>query len=256
MNEMHKKHRARLDEKILEYGIEVLEEHELLEFILFTVIPRADTNKLAHRLLDEFGTVSSVLATDYRELVKVKGVGSRTAKFLATLPQILGAVQRITTFGKKMPHLSTYEEICEYMPTFFFNKLTEVAYIFCLNASDSVTHMKRITDGATGKVYIHERTIAKEAILSDAVSVIVAHNHPGGILLPSVSDVKVSRAIYDGLKKVDIKLKDSVIVSGGECFSMREAGYISDPELERIEEEARKLREKYENFEPDLPEYP
>jgi len=116
---LHQKHRERLDKKVNEYGMEMLEPHEQLEYLLFAVIPRGDTNALAHRLLDRFITVGGVINASIDELMTIDGVGKSTARFLTSMPQLLGIVERSITVAEP-PVLSDPEKIADFAKTYFY----------------------------------------------------------------------------------------------------------------------------------------
>ena len=78
--ELHKNHRARLRKRYETSGLDDFEEHVILELLLFTSIPRADTNPTAHRLISRFGSLAGVLEAPEEELCQVKGVGAVTAR--------------------------------------------------------------------------------------------------------------------------------------------------------------------------------
>ena len=84
----HKGHRKRLRDKALKNGIDSLAEHEVMELILFFSIAQKNTNSVAHRLIDEFGSVSAVLDAPETELVKIEGVSQTTASILKSVPEI------------------------------------------------------------------------------------------------------------------------------------------------------------------------
>ena len=75
MGGIHEGHRARMRTKLMESGERVFADHELLEVLLYYAIPRRDTNELAHRLLEQFGSLQGVLSASAQELACVKGVG-------------------------------------------------------------------------------------------------------------------------------------------------------------------------------------
>lgn len=81
-NNIHKEHRKRLRDRYVREGAMSFETHNLLELFLFEAVPRSDTNPIAHRLLDRFGSLDGVLNADYDELIQIKGIGDRTAKFI------------------------------------------------------------------------------------------------------------------------------------------------------------------------------
>ena len=86
---VHDGHRDRLREKIVSAGIESLQPHEILEFLLFAFIPRKDTNAIAHELINTFGSFADVLSTDVDRLMAVKGMTKNAAIFLNSLPDVL-----------------------------------------------------------------------------------------------------------------------------------------------------------------------
>ncbi len=222
---LHDKHRMRLDKKVCENGLEMLEPHEQLEYILFTVFARGDTNALAHRLLDRFISVAGVLNADVEELMEVDGVGHRTAMFLTSLPDLLGIVERSLTVDAP-PQLDTPEKIEKFARTYFYGKLTEAAYLISLNSTYRILAVHKISDGAQHEIYVYPSRVVKRAIRDNASAVIVVHNHPCGSVKPSVDDIMVSRNLARALDAVDIVFADSVIISEGKIFSIQKSGYI------------------------------
>ncbi len=224
---LHDKHRQRLDKKVCEYGLEMLEPHEQLEHILFAVIPRGDTNKIAHRLLDRFVTLGAVLNADPEELEKVEGVGSRTAMFLTTLPSLLGIVERSIKISKP-PELFNRKSIFEFVKTYFYGRLDEAVYILSLNSAYKLMSVSKVSEGIAGAAYVFPEQLVRQALRDKASAVVIAHNHPGGDVKPSVNDISLSRMLVDYFEAVNIDFRDSVIISGSNFFSMRDYGYL-DP---------------------------
>ncbi len=233
---LHDKHRQRVDKKVCEYGLDSLEPHEQLEYLLFAVIPRGDTNKTAHRLLDKYVTVSAVLNADPEELEKIQGVGHRTAMFLTSLPSLLGIVERGIEFDKP-PELFNFKSIADFTKTYFYGKLNEAVYLFSLNSAYRLLAAHKVSEGIAGEVYAFPSRLVKQAIRDNASNVLIVHNHPNGIINPSNGDMKLSHRIYDAFKAVDIELHDSVVVSGNRYFSMRENGYFDHRPKESDDEE-------------------
>ena len=79
---VHENHRERMRERYLLNGTDGMEPHEVLEMMLYYTIPRSDTNPIAHRLIDTFGSFSGVLDASADDLAKVCGIGSKAAVFL------------------------------------------------------------------------------------------------------------------------------------------------------------------------------
>lgn len=80
---VHDGHRERMRKRIEEYGIESLQDHEVLEFLLYAVVPRKDTNELAHSILNKFGSLSNVFDQPIERLQEVDGVTYNMAIFFA-----------------------------------------------------------------------------------------------------------------------------------------------------------------------------
>lgn len=85
--ELHKNHRKRLRERFARDGVDSLEEHELLELLLFEFQPRVNTNPTAHRLLEHFSSLDAVLHATPDELTAVQGIGKCTAEKIANAAQ-------------------------------------------------------------------------------------------------------------------------------------------------------------------------
>lgn len=222
--ELHKNHRKRIDRKIEKHGFETLPDHEQLEAILFVAIPRGDTNELAHQLLNRFGTFQGVLNAGYKKLLEVKGVGYRTAMFLSQLNGVAGVILRNQQEG--IHTLDTSEKIRGYISTYYLGRLREASYIFFLDANNRLRSTEKLSEGTIDQTHIYPREVAKCALENSASSVIIAHNHPSGIIEPSPQDINITKALEAALSAVGVRLYDSVIISDNSYFSFRDNGYL------------------------------
>lgn len=216
---IHKGHRKRIDEKSALFGLEFMEEHEQLEKLLFAVIPRGNTNIIAHDLLDKFGTLYGVLTADVDRLQSVEGVGSRCAKFLHDLMPLLGIVERSIQSEPRLI-LDTTEKVGAYTKTLFYGKVTESLYMISLNSALHPTRYDKISEGTATSTDVSLIRLAKQAVLNDAHAVVLAHNHPGGRLFPSEADLYMTHAARDALKSLNIALADHIIVACGKWYSI------------------------------------
>lgn len=221
---LHENHRQRLDLKAERIGFEFLEIHEQLEEILYVTIPRGDTNGIAHRLLDAFGTLRGVLNAEVSELEKIKGVGHRTAVFLSQLNDIAGLVIRNQAAEK--PKFESPEQRGRYISSYYIGKEVETSYMFNLDASFRLKSVIKVSEGVSDETYIFPQTVAKNAVRYGAHYVVISHNHPGGNSEPSMQDLEVTRSVEIALESVGVKLEDSVIVTDNGCFSLRANGFF------------------------------
>lgn len=224
MKTPHEMHRSRIDAKAAQMGLEFMEEHEQLEKLLFVAIPRANTNETAHALLQNFGSIYGVLTAEVEELCRVPGVGRRTAEFLHDLLPLMGIVERsaMRNDSHKLPVLTTTCEMGDYAKTLLYGKLVECFYLISLNGSRRVIRFDKISEGTSEETAVYVQRIVKTANMNHAKYVILVHNHPGGSLTPSLSDLDSTREAAQALQCVGVTLLDHFIVSRGEWFSMRE----------------------------------
>lgn len=220
----HSGHRKRLDEKSKLLGFDMLEEHEQLEKLLFSIIPQGNTNPLAHQLLDHCGSLYGVLSAEPEELTKIPGVGHRTAQFLHDLLPLLGCVERcmLRENGKQFPVLGTYEERGAFAKSLFYGKLTECCYMVSLNKKKQAYRFDKVSEGGENETPLYIKELVKRALRTNADSVMMVHNHPSGKLIPSRSDVMVTQELSRSMNAVGIELLDHIIVSCGEYISLRQ----------------------------------
>ena len=212
-------HRERLDKKVSEYGLESLEPHEQLEYLLFAVIPRGDTNELAHNILNRFQTISGAINASMDELMSIEGVGRSTARFLTSLPALLGIVERSILVDKPLK-LNGYERLANFVKTFFYGKLTESAYMLSMNSSFRLLSITRISEGVQGETAVYVPKVVRQALNDRASTVVIVHNHPCGLVNPSVADIELSEKLQKCFNMVDIEFFDSLIVSGNDVYSI------------------------------------
>ena len=236
-------HRERLDKRVIEQDFEVLKEHEQLEHLLFAVIPRGDTNKIAHRLLEEYGSIVGVFNANPEELMKIEGVGRRTAMFLTSLPHLLGIVEHSITNHKPTIIKSTHDKV-KFAKTYFYGKMVENAYIVSLSADYQFKRITRLSRGVgkENEAVLFVTDVVKQALCDGASIVFVVHNHPLGDVRPSASDIEITRKLYYAFEGLEIDFDDSIIISGNEYFSMKDKGYIDPAFLEF--ERTKRMKEK------------
>lgn len=222
---VHKGHRENVRRRFLIGGLEVFAPHEILEFLLFYSIPQKDTNPLAHRLLERFGTLFGVLSAPVEELKSVEGVGERTAIMLSAIFQVARWI-RLDQIQKAGVNFFNAEEAKTYCEEMFYGEHTETVYQLCLNQRGNLVIRHNMTNGNIVSVSMDIRTLVANAILSHATIVILAHNHPGGDATPSKEDCAATRSIMEAFSKVNIHLLDHIIVGEHDAVSMREAGFL------------------------------
>ena len=220
---LHDGHRQRLIQRFLEEDLDNFEPHNVLELLLFYAIPRKDTNELAHVLIDTFGSLKGVFDAPYEELVKVNGIGPNAAALLKLVPSLTRTYYSSDARGMI---LDTSEKSGEYFLPYYIGQTEEVVRLACLDAGGKVISNQILHRGSANAAEVNIRKIVNIALRNNAMGVILAHNHPGGLPLPSEEDVATTKSIREALMPMGILLMDHIIVAGQDYVSMARSGII------------------------------
>lgn len=221
---VHDGHRERMKSRFVEAGLDGFNDHNALEMLLFYAVPRKDTNELAHRLLKQFGSLASVFEAKHEELMRVDGIGENAATLIKLIPE----VSRRYLLTKSLPTkvIRRSEDAGAYFVAKFMYEVNEICYALLLNSSNGIIACKEISRGVVNATEVGIRMLVEAAIKSNAAAVIIAHNHPGALPLPSKEDEYCTRLVKKALELVDIKLLDHIIVGGKEFQSFNKNGLM------------------------------
>lgn len=220
---IHKDHRQRLKDRFLKDGLDNFDELYVLELLLYYCIPRIDTNPLAHRLLDHFGTLTNVLNASPEELEKVEGVGKSTSTFLSLITQV-GRYYQVKQ-SEQSRVLGTIDQCGHYLVPYFFGREQETVFMLCLDAKCKVICCKMVGEGSVNSANIPVRRVVEMALAANATTVVLAHNHPSGLALPSADDIQTTQRIASALETVEITLADHIVVSKEDFVSIAQSGF-------------------------------
>jgi DNA repair protein radc len=223
----HEGHRQRLRAKIdRDPEMETLEDHEALEFHLSLVIPRKDTNELAHELIRQFGSLDAVLSASPQELIKVKNMTVAASYMLASELSMVRKAMRAGSVASRSKKLSRPEDGIRYMHSYFLGRKTEC---FCVALLDLNYKLIRVffTPGTSGgQIDVDASDIVLKATRDGAAHVLIAHNHPSGNVTPSFDDLEMTRRLLETLAAVGISLLDHVIFYEYDFFSFHNNGVL------------------------------
>ena len=220
---IHDGHREKMRQRFLKGGLENFADHEALELLLYYAIPRRDTNPIAHVLMERYGSLSAVLAAPVDDLKKVEGIGESAAVLLKLVPQLtqkarLAEAERV---------LNSSDRAGAYLLDLFSGQTHEVVYVLCLDRKGKLITHKRLGEGGISSAGLDIRKLVECAILSSASAVILAHNHPSGIALPSNDDFAATDRAREALKNIDVQLADHIILADGDFVSLADSGYLT-----------------------------
>ena len=184
---VHEGHRSRKKEQFRAHGLDAFADHEVLELLLYYAVPRQDTNPIAHRLMEKFGSLDAVFAADRAALEE-------------------GA----------------------YFLDLFLGEREEKLYEACLDAKGRLLACHLVAEGDTESVQLNMRKIVENALKCGASSVLLSHNHPSGVALPSPADNATTLSVFDALRTVGVELADHIIVADDDLVSLRHNGLLPE----------------------------
>lgn len=220
---IHTGHRQRLKERFLKEGLDQFEDLYVLELLLYYCIPQKDTNPIAHALLDHFGSLTAVFAATPEELQKVPGIGKNAATFLTLIPQVGRYYQVKRTEPGRILH--TIDQCGNYLTSYFYGRENETVFLLCLDAKCKVLGCKLVGEGSVNSANIPIRRVVEIALNTNATTVILAHNHPSGLAIPSDDDIQTTLRLAKAMDAVEITLADHIVVADDDFVSMAQSGY-------------------------------
>lgn len=212
-NNPHKDHRARVKARFCREGIDSFAPHEVLELLLFYAIPQKDTNPIAHRLLDRFGSLAAVFGASEEELCAVEGIGEHAANLLRLLLPVASyaLAQEMRKKTKSFRHLGT---VAEYFVKLFMGVREEAVYLMMLDNRYALIDCVKVHEGSVNSVAVTPRKLVELAYHARASMVILAHNHPFGLAVPSGDDIDTTVTLKKAFDTMGITLLEHILVAG------------------------------------------
>ena len=207
----HEGHRKRLKGRFLKSGLKDFEDHNVLELLLFYAVPYKDTNELAHKLIDRFGSIERVFESDFDELCKVEGVGENIATLIKLVPQISKYYFDLKHQGRD--RFDGLQDLAQFLQHKYAFEDREVFSVLCLDSQGGFVGFEMLQAGTTNLTEVSIVKAVQIALRYNASCVVVAHNHPGGGLEPSVEDISTTRRLSDAFAAVSVKMIDHIIVT-------------------------------------------
>jgi DNA repair protein RadC len=217
-------HRDRLRKRFFDTGFNGLADYEILELVLTYVIPRKDVKLHAKVLIQEFGSLKQVLDADINDLKKTKILSQYCAGFLMFLRKFSSLYLSLGI--KQQGKIDSPDMVRNFLISSLSGEKIEKIYVLTLDCANRVISYKEFESGTANKSFLIPRKIAEMALNNKAVSIIIAHNHPGGTLKPSQSDVATTISVKKALEAIEVFLLDHIIVSNNDYFSFKEHSLI------------------------------
>ena len=221
-------HRARLRQRIMKEGFDGLQDHEVLEFLLFQFLPYKDTNKIAHNLLNKFGGFAAVLNADPKQLTMVEGISEVTSCNLAVWKEVFVRYRRSQAQAInlkklsdiiKFAHVLTEDNYCEKLIAVYLDHATKYLY------------SEEFSSNSVDRVSVEVKQIASTALRTNASGVMLFHCHVNGACQPSKADLDFTNRLMVALKSLDVVLIEHIIFNNnGEWYSFHKEKLIAELE--------------------------
>ena len=230
MGNMHEGHRDRMRTRYLQEGADGMAAHEILEILLYGIIPRGDTNEIAHHLLDEFGSISNLIEADPHEIAKTSGVGIKSAVFLSLLHELVLRYEREKLEQK--PALISIPRSVDYCKALLAFRPRECFYAICLDSRRKIIHTSKISEGTVNDASVSPRLVVERALRYKATGILLCHNHPSGNVRPSYEDIILTNQLKNMLEPLGVQVVDHIIIGENQYFSFFENDMLRSSSIE------------------------
>lgn len=211
-------HRKRLRQRFLNLGGDNLQKYEKLELLLTYAIPRRDVKPVAKTLLNKFETFQKLMNASAEEISSVDGVGENSAALILLVRELCA-----TYLEEKLPKrftLNNLGDVINFARMKIGGRPKETYMIIFLDSRNQLINYKCFPFGTVNRAIVFSRELVELCISSKAVSIIMIHNHPSGLCLPSEEDLKTTLKIFKAVSTIEIKLLDHIIISTDSYHSM------------------------------------
>jgi DNA repair protein RadC len=218
-------HRDRLRERLREGGGDVLSDYELIEALLFAVIPRQDTKPIAKALLAEFdGNFDQLFASSRERLKKIPGVGDAVADHIALIRSVVARSAKQKAVVRET--LSSWTALVDYCTKKMANEINEQFRVLFLDRKNKLLKDEVQGRGTVDHTPVYTREVVKRALDLGASAIILVHNHPSGDPTPSTSDVEMTKEIVDAARLLGVSVHDHLIIGKGRHASLKQLGLM------------------------------
>lgn len=217
---IHAGHRERMRQRFLKEGAEGFADHELLEMLLYYANPRGDTNPLAHKMIQEFTSLPSLIEADPVDISRICGVSKNTAILISLQKEL--SKRCLAVQWRDRPTLNSLEKAKGFCKSLMAYKNREYFYVICLDSKRRVIQNCKISEGTLHEAVVHPRIVVEAVIKHQASSVILCHNHPSGNEKPTFDDVSLTTQLMQVLQAIDVQTVDHIIVAEDRLYSFLE----------------------------------
>ena len=205
-------------EKLQKYGVGKLADYELLAILLGSGIEGMNVLQLSKKILQTISKIGKEKIT-LDDLLKIKGLGN------AKSAQILSVIELTKRLNIDAPEILSAEDVWKLCADIRDSK-KEHFVAFYLDTQNHLIERQIISIGTLNTSLVHPREVFEPAVALHSASIIIAHNHPSGVLEPSHEDREVTKRLIEAGKILGIELSDHVIVTKSTHFSFQQKNLL------------------------------
>ena len=203
-------HRERLRTRFRDSGEGALADYEILELLLFRLIPRRDTKPVAKALLDRFGTLAGVFGASPALLQEVKGIGEAVALDLKLIAAVAQRTLKSEIRNKTV--LASWASVIQYCHAAMAHEPREQFRILFLDKRNTLIADEVQGHGTVDHTPVYPREVVRRALELSATAIILVHNHPSGDPTPSRADIDMTKTIVETARPLGITVHDHIII--------------------------------------------
>lgn len=211
-----------LSRRFMQRSPDGLRDEELLELLLRYC--REDAGDMARRIMERFPNIAVIMEADAEDLSTVEGIDEDTVLLLRLIPELHR--RYFLSRSRAQKRLADSRDYGNYLQPYFYGARDEMVYLLLLDGAGQVLNCRLLAKGSVNATGVPIRRLVQEALTANATGIVLAHNHPCGIALPSKEDVELTLRLREALEIMDLTLLDHIIVADDDFVSLRDSGYL------------------------------
>ena len=211
-----------LSRRFMQRSPDGLRDEELLELLLRYC--REDAGDMARRIMERFPNIAVIMEADAEDLSTVEGMDGDTVLLLRLIPELHR--RYFLSRSRAQKRLADSRDYGNYLQPYFYGARDEMVYLLLLDGAGQVLNCRLLAKGSVNATGVPIRRLVQEALTANATGIVLAHNHPCGIALPSKEDVELTLRLREALEIMDLTLLDHIIVADDDFVSLRDSGYL------------------------------
>ena len=212
-------------EKLLAQGAHCLTDAELLALVLRTGLPGVNVVVYAEQLLETHGGLYQLLqSVASGQGTPSPGLGPGKRMQLQAILVLAERYLNARLAGRSL--LNSSSLVQDFLRLKLGDLQREVFAVLFLDTGNRLQHFEIMFQGTINQAEVHPREVARAALERNSKAVILAHNHPSGLVEPSSADMVITKRLQQALALFDIAVLDHVVVGPTASLSFAEQGML------------------------------